>query len=105
MRPARGRDQAGDHAQEGGLARAVGADHRHRLALGHAQAHVPERGEIAVARGDLGELEHQLEHDLLAEVRLDHLGVLRDLERRALGDLLAVVQHHHAVHHAHAGCP
>ena len=33
------------------------------------------------------------------------LRVLGDLERPALGDLLAVVEHHHAVHDAHQRAP
>src|SRR5262245_22681949 len=41
------------------------------------------------------------EHDLLAEVGLDDPRVLGHLARRPLGDLLAVVEHHHAVDHAH----
>src|SRR2546425_1283513 len=41
------------------------------------------------------------EHDLLAEIRLDDFGILRHLERLALGDLLAVIEHDHAIDHAH----
>src|SRR5262249_10945180 len=35
------------------------------------------------------------------QVDLDHARVHRDLARQALGDFLAVVEHHGAVHHAH----
>ena len=41
--------QPGEHAQEGGLAGAVGAEHRERLALVHAHAHAGERRPLAVA--------------------------------------------------------
>ena len=36
-----------------------------------------------------------------AEIHLDHAGIGRHLGGKALGDLLAVVEHHHAVHHPH----
>src|SRR5437870_13784917 len=42
------------------------------------------------------------EHDLLAEIGLDHARLFRDLARCPLGNLLAVVEHHDAVHAAPA---
>ena len=51
------RQHAGDHPQQRRLAGAVGADDGHRLAALHAKPDVPQRGEVAVAGGDAGELQ------------------------------------------------
>jgi hypothetical protein len=53
------RDQAGDHAQQRGLAGAVRPDHGHRLAGPHGEGDVPERREGAIAGGHGAQLEHQ----------------------------------------------
>jgi hypothetical protein len=53
-------DQAGDHTEQGGLARAVRPDHAHRLARLHAQADAEERLEVAVARVDAGKVQGRL---------------------------------------------
>ncbi len=42
-------EQPGEHAQQGALAGAVGAEHHERLALLHAHAHPGERGPLAEA--------------------------------------------------------
>src|SRR5262249_35399853 len=52
-------DEPRDRAEQGGLAGAGGPHHRPRLAGGHPQRHVPQRGERAVAGGYAAELEHQ----------------------------------------------
>src|SRR5262245_19370156 len=85
--PAPRRDHPRDDAHEPRLSRSVWAHDRHRLSGLDAKAHVPERGEGAVPRGDTSELEHRspspapasAHHELLAEVRLDHPGVLGNL--------------------------
>src|SRR5262249_10795431 len=53
-----GGEQPGDHPHEGGLPRAVGADHGRRFPRLHPDAHIPEGGEGAVPRGDTVQLEH-----------------------------------------------
>ena len=56
---ARGRpQQAGDHPEQRGLARAVGADDGDRLAGVHAHGHAEQRLEAAVARIDGRKLKH-----------------------------------------------
>src|SRR5437867_2124728 len=52
-------------------------------------------GGLAEEAGD------SFQRDLLAEVRLDDARIVGDLARPPLGDLLAVVQHDDAIHHAH----
>src|SRR6267154_5819132 len=46
-------------------------------------------------RGGLGRI------GIGAEIDLDDPGIVRHLARQAIGNLLAVVQHHHAIDHAH----
>ena len=59
-RPRGGAQHAGEHVDEGGLARAVGADDRDELAGAHREAHPIERDEIAVELADVAGLENGL---------------------------------------------
>src|SRR6218665_917794 len=56
--PLRERDQLGDGAEQGGLSRAVGTDHRHRLARSDVQRHIVDRLEGAVPCGDAAQGQH-----------------------------------------------
>ena len=47
--------RARQRPEQRGLAGAVGADHRHQLALGHVQGDAEERLEVAVARGQVAD--------------------------------------------------
>ena len=109
---ARGRpDQARDDPHQRGLARAVRADDADRLARRAPRARrrtapgsspYPARTPFSSSIGPAaGGRDGAGGARLGAEVHLDHAGVGRDLGGEALGDLLAVVEHHHAVHHAH----
>ena len=62
MAPAVGAQQPGDDAQQRGLAGAVGADHRDRLAGVDLHGHAEQRLEAAVARVDAFELQHRAPH-------------------------------------------
>ena len=106
-------DEPGDRAQRRRLAGAVRADQRHDLALVDLERDALQRLDRAVvgverpraraaaslARG-CGVTARSC-RGRLAEVGLDHARVLLDLVRRALGDLLAVVEHGDAVGDAH----
>ncbi|MOA43289.1 hypothetical protein D3C78_1654280 [compost metagenome] len=50
--------QVVDAAQQGGLARSRGAQDHDELALGHAQTDVVQRHEVAVALGEVADLDH-----------------------------------------------
>ena len=52
--------QAGDGAQRGGLARAVGADQGDDLAVGHLQADAAQRLDAAVGYAQILNLQHLL---------------------------------------------
>jgi hypothetical protein len=60
--PDPGARHVGDHAAQrleaGGLARAVGAQHHHDLARCHAKRHPVEGEVLAVADGEVADLEH-----------------------------------------------
>ena len=92
--PDRRRDHAGDRGGQRALARAVGAEHGHRLAGLDHQVHT-EQGPGAVV-GDLQALDlepHALGHGARPEVGgLDDVAGC-DLGRRALRDHLAEVEH------------
>ncbi len=121
--------QAVDRAERRRLAGAVGPDQRDDLALAHLQRDTLDRVDGAVVGVDVVHIEDQrlavaatggrparlgsrgglglaagLAHAddrLRAQVRLDHARILLHLFRRALGDLLAVVEHGHALGDAH----
>ena len=97
------RRQARDRPQRGGLARAVGADHRDDLALVHGQRDALQRLDVAVVGVDVLDLEqrHQPVAAWVAEVGLDDAVVVADLLGQPLGDLLAVVEHGDVLGHAH----
>ena len=57
---------AGDHVEDGGLARAVGADEADQLALADFQAHVADRRQAAEADGDIFEFQQGLAHGFTA---------------------------------------
>ena len=57
-----GREDAGDHVEDRGLARAVGADQRMDRAGRHAEAHVVHRAQAAEALADAVELEPRAAH-------------------------------------------
>jgi hypothetical protein len=52
------RQHARHRAQERGLARAVGADDRHHLALGDVERHAEQRLEVAVERVEVADRDH-----------------------------------------------
>jgi hypothetical protein len=45
--------QGGEHAHHRRLARAVGSEQAHRLARSHLQRHIVDRGELAIAVGQI----------------------------------------------------
>ena len=79
--------QAGDGAQDRGLAGAVGADQRDRLALVDLERHAFQRVDVVVVELDVGRARaarHRSEPDRFvfdAEIGLDHLLVLLDFAR------------------------
>ena len=92
------------HLSSVDLAGAVGADHRHHLALGDAHRDAEQRLEVAVVGVERAHLQQRIRHRRrsplfdahvdFADLRAaDHLG------RIALGDQRAAVQHHQAVDH------
>ncbi|MCY1180752.1 hypothetical protein D9M73_212200 [compost metagenome] len=61
--PARGRARlAEDRHQQGGLARTVGADQRHRLAFVDLQGHLLQRLDRSVEHIDITEFQHRRRH-------------------------------------------
>ena len=101
---------AADRHHQGGFAGAVGADQRDDLALLHRQVDAAQRLDRAVERGDAGQRQQRghagdLVFLALAEIGGDDGRVGAHLGRRAVADLLAVVQHDDVVgdphHHAH----
>ena len=116
MLPRIGRMRPEITAHQRGLARAVGADHRHGLAGVHLERDVEQRLEAAIAGVKRVQLKHPGALDISyartaavgldvdgigSEIHLDHPRIGRDLVRQTFGDLLAVVEHHHAIHHPH----
>ncbi|MNY30428.1 hypothetical protein D3C86_1645370 [compost metagenome] len=75
MHLAPGAEHAHDGRQQGGLAGAIGADHRHDLALADRQAGVAQRFDFAIGHAQALDLQHGVV-DLVArrEVRF-HLHV------------------------------
>ena len=89
----RARAHAGDGADQRGLAGAVGADDGDDLALRDLERDAVERLGVAVEEVEILDREHQPRASV-AEIDIEHGRVAHDLCRRALGDDLAVVQHH-----------
>ena len=87
-RAAGGTEDAGDHPDGGGLARAVGPEQAEQLAAGHLEVDAVDRGELAVALGELGATgSRRPPHDGLDHValrrRVDHDPELARLRRPA----------------------
>ena len=106
--------QAAQRAHGGGLARAVGAEQRHQLALAHLEGDALQHrhGAVAGARapprraasGGAGRQRRGARahlHLAAAEVGLLDLGVAADGLGRAGGDGPAGIEHHHVVGDAH----
>ena len=91
--------QAGDGLQRGGLAGAVGADERDDLALVDRRSDTPLSAWICRSRH--AGRRPQAASAGAPQVGLDDPRVALDLRRRALGDLLAEVEHGDAVGDAH----
>ena len=114
--------QAGDALQRRRLAGAVGADQADELAAVDVEVDALDGVDAAVRDLDARELEQrvrvgrtagahectaalscalEVQQDLAAEVGGDHRRILLHFRRRSFGDLLAVVEHEHAVADAH----
>ena len=107
-----GPDQARDHPHERGLARAVRTDDADRFPVADLERDVEQglecrrtpRGPIgarAWIRGGAAGDRARRRRDWVPRYTSITRGIRRDLGRSALRDLLAVIEHHHAVHHAH----
>ena len=58
--PTGGREHPGDGQHRGGLAGTVGSEERDELAGGHLEIDAVDDGDVAVADGEAGDVEHQL---------------------------------------------
>src|SRR5437868_1477407 len=76
------------------------APSRHTSSPARTVSDTPRSASTAPYRATTSVISSNALH-VLAEVALHHGGVGLHLGRRALRDLLAVVEHHHAVGHAH----
>ena len=119
--PAARFQQAAHGLQHGALAGAVGPDEGDDLTLLHGDGDVLEGVDLTVVGVHIFHFEQGhgaklllrgrlavavcVRRSSLAEIGFDHLRVALDLLRRALGDLLAVVEHGHGFgdphHHPH----
>ncbi|KAG1291050.1 hypothetical protein G6F64_013839 [Rhizopus arrhizus] len=66
----RGCDQARDHGERGGLARAVGPQQGRDLAFAHFQGHPPHRLHAAIVHGQVLDLQHLVRHGASSPDRL-----------------------------------
>ena len=77
--------------QRGGLARAVGADQGHQLAVAHRQGDTLEGVDRTVKYMQIFDFQHMCSSPLLAKIGRDNSGIGGDLPGQAGRDGLAIV--------------